>query len=260
MSPWLVPIAAEVLTTLVFVCVLFYLRKSLTRRSVAFWTILWIVRGMASLLATDFISTTERLGLVISAPLQVLFAIALVMIAMRLENQKQQLSVLNEELARLRKEAVNQIDLDPLTGLRNHSALARWMEEDRSFQGLVVVCDMDAFKLLNDNYGHLVGDEILHSVGKLVSSSIRAEDLAFRWGGDEFVIFFDSLDMEMVESRMRWIEERLQHFHIRQHGTISVHFSWGIASTVGRRLREGLDEADRLMYNAKRGRRDAIER
>lgn len=260
MSPALVPITAEVLTTLLFAGVLFYLRKSLTRRSLAFWTILWIVRGVASLFVIDFVGGPERLGLVVSAPLQVLFAIALVVIAMRLENQKQQLRVLNEELTRLRREASSQIDLDPLTGLRNRSALARWMEEDRGFQGLVVVCDMDDFKLLNDSYGHLVGDEILHSVGKLISNSIREEDLAFRWGGDEFVIFFHSLDTELVESRMRQIEERLQHFHIRQHGTIAVHFSWGITTTADRRLREGLDEADRLMYEAKRARRDGVKR
>jgi diguanylate cyclase (GGDEF)-like protein len=211
------------------------------------------------LFRSDVIGGPERLGLAISAPLQVLFAIALVVIAMRLENQKQQLRALNEELTRLRKEASSQIDLDPLTGLRNRSALARWMEEDRGFHGLVVVCDMDDFKLLNDSYGHLVGDEILHSVGKLISNSIRQEDLAFRWGGDEFVVFFHSLDMELVESRMRQIQERLQHFRIRQHGTISVRFSWGITTTANRRLREGLDEADRLMYEAKRARRDGVK-
>ena len=54
----------------------------------------------------------------------------------------------------------------------------------------MTVCDMDNFKDVNDRYGHLVGDEILRNIGNLLQSSIRHEDEAFRWGGDEFVILF----------------------------------------------------------------------
>jgi diguanylate cyclase (GGDEF)-like protein len=145
--------------------------------------------------------------------------------------------------------------LDPLTGLRNRSVLARWMDTESGFQGLVVVCDMDDFKQLNDSYGHLVGDEILKGVGKLIAGSIREEDLAFRWGGDEFVIFFHSQDTQLVEARMKKIEERLREFHIRRHGTIRVQFSWGITPIASRPLRDCLEEADRLMYEVKRARR-----
>jgi len=85
-----------------------------------------------------------------------------------------------------------------------------------------VVCDMDDFKVLNEMFGHLVGDEILRGVGHLLSKSVRDEDLAFRWGGDEFVIFFRTLDQPLVESRMLGIEERLKTFHIRQHGETTI--------------------------------------
>jgi len=115
-----------------------------------------------------------------------------------------------------------------------------------------VVSDMDDFKQINDGYGHLVGDEILHGVGKLIRSSIRDEDMAFRWGGDEFVIFFHTSETKLVESRMRKIEGHLASFRIRQHGSLPVHFSWGVTTTVGRPLRESVEEADRLMYEAKR--------
>lgn len=249
------PLIVEISTTVLFCGVLIYLRKSLTPRGLAFWISLWLVRGAASLFAMRFVGGAERLGIVLYAPLQIAFSIALVVIAVRLQSQKEQLRTLNEELARLRHESVSQLDLDPLTGLRNRLALTRWMDEQKDFPGLVVVCDMDDFKLLNDRYGHLVGDEILHGVGKLISRSIRDEDLAFRWGGDEFVIFFRTTETELVEARLRGIEEHLLRFHVRQHGTMPVHFSWGVTTSSGRPLRESLEEADRLMYELKRARR-----
>ncbi len=250
-----IPVLVEVFTTLLFCGVLFYLRKSMTRKSMAFWSVLWIGRGMVSLGVMRFITGADRFVLLLYAPLQVAFAMVLVIIAARLESQKLQLRNLNEELARLRKDAEGQLELDPLTGLHNRSALARWMEEQSSFDGLVVVSDMDDFKQINDRYGHLVGDEILHGVGKLVRSNIRETDMAFRWGGDEFVIFFHTRDAKLVDGRMRKIEGHLADFRIRQHGSLPVHFSWGVTTTAGRPLRESVEEADRLMYEAKRTRR-----
>jgi diguanylate cyclase (GGDEF)-like protein len=241
MSTGLVPIVVEVFITLLFCGVLIYLRKSMTRKTVALWVLLWVARGAVSLGA-----------MLLYAPLQILFALALVIIAVRLESQKQQLRALNEELTRLRKDAEGQLDLDPLTGLKNRSALAHWMDEQAGFDGLVVVSDMDDFKQINDKYGHLVGDEILHGVGKLIRASIRDTDLAFRWGGDEFVIFFHTREAKLVDSRMRKIEEHLASFRIRQHGAFPVHFSWGVTTTAGRPLRESVEEADRLMYESKR--------
>ncbi|HXN49609.1 MAG TPA: GGDEF domain-containing protein [Bryobacteraceae bacterium] len=252
MSTGLIPIVVEVLTTLAFCGVLIYLRKKMTRRTVALWVALWVARGAISLAALRFLAGPDRLVFLMYAPLQVAIAMALVIIAVRLESQKQQLRSLNDELARLRKDAEGQMDLDPLTGLKNRSALARWMDEQSVFDGLVVVSDMDDFKSINDKYGHLVGDEILHGVGKLIRSSIRETDLAFRWGGDEFVIFFHTRETKLVDSRMCKIEEHLANFRIREHGALPVHFSWGVTSTAGRPLRECVEEADRLMYESKR--------
>jgi diguanylate cyclase (GGDEF)-like protein len=255
MSPGLVPVAVEILTTALFCGVLLYLRKSMTAKSMAFWIFLWLARGAVSLSAMRYLAGTERVILLIYAPLQIAFSMALVVIAVRIENQREQLRSLNEELARLRKDAAGRLDIDPLTGLRNRSAMAQWMETQTGFEGLVVVCDMDDFKQINDSYGHLVGDEILHGVGKLIRSSVRDEDLAFRWGGDEFVIFFHTTDSDLVDGRMRRIEEHLEQFRIRQHGKLPVHYSWGVSATAGRPLRECLEEADRLMYEYKRARR-----
>lgn len=254
MSVWLLPIAVELAMTLLFCGVLVYLRRSLTRKGTALWLCLWTLRGAASLFALGYLSENERIALFVTAPLQVAFAMGLVVLAVRLENQKEQLRLVNDELTRLRRETAGHADVDPLTGLLNRAALTRWLDAEPDFQGLVVVCDMDDFKPLNDIYGHLIGDDILHDVGKLIRTSIRENDKAFRWGGDEFVIFFRTGESDLVDSRMRRLEEHLRNFHIRHHGSTPVGFSWGISATTGRTAKETLAEADRLMYESKRAR------
>ncbi len=161
---------------------------------------------------------------------------------------------LEAELERLRHEAARNLNLDRLTGLSNQAALARRVEEPAAFEGVAAVCDMDNFKEINDRHGHLTGDEILRNVGRLLHASIRDEDEAFRWGGDEFVILFHNQRPEVASKRMADIEARLQDFQARGLGALPISFSWGTAEANGRPLRDALEEADRNMYVRKRER------
>lgn len=174
--------------------------------------------------------------------------------AMWSESQIDRVKDLTAELDRLRRESAQSFDLDRLTGLLNQSALARRMEVSGGFDGVVVVCDMDNFKDINDSYGHLVGDEILRNIGNLLHASIRKEDEAFRWGGDEFVILFHQQNSQVARKRMEEIEGRLQEFRVRGLGALPISFSWGTADGHTRALREAMDEADRNMYTLKRAR------
>jgi len=126
------------------------------------------------------------------------------------------------------------------------------MELPSEFPGIVAVCDMDNFKDVNDRHGHLMGDEILRNIGSLLQSSIRHEDEAYRWGGDEFVILFRNQQAEVARRRMADIQTRLREFRVRGSGMLPITFSWGTADGHGRLLREALDEADRNMYALKR--------
>ena len=175
--------------------------------------------------------------------------------AMWVESQSRRVRELNSELDRVRRESLLNLDLDRLTGLLNQTALSRRMEETGPLEGVVAVCDMDDFKEINDRYGHLTGDEILRNIGHLLRASIRQEDEAFRWGGDEFVILFHNQDQAVARARMGEIQRRLQGFRVRGHGMLPITFSWGTAESAGRPLREVLDEADRNMYAFKRGRK-----
>jgi diguanylate cyclase (GGDEF)-like protein len=174
--------------------------------------------------------------------------------AMWSETQIDRIRELQSDLDQVRRESKRNTDLDRLTGLQNQAALARRIEAGVEFPGVVAVCDMDNFKEVNDRYGHLIGDEILRNIGSLVQASIRHEDEAFRWGGDEFVILFVNQFPEVASKRMRELETRLQEFRVRGFGTLPISISWGTADARGRPLRDALDEADRSMYVVKRSR------
>ncbi|MGA9623688.1 MAG: GGDEF domain-containing protein, partial [Bryobacteraceae bacterium] len=180
--------------------------------------------------------------------------LAFAAMAMWSECQIDRIRELRAELDHLRREGEQGPDLDRLTGLLNQAALARLVEDPADFEGVVAVCDMDNFKDVNDRYGHLAGDEILRSIGNLLRSSIRQEDEAFRWGGDEFVILFHNQRPEVARTRMSGIEARLREFRVRGYGALPISFSWGTADGRGRPLRQTLDEADRNMYALKRTR------
>lgn len=175
-------------------------------------------------------------------------------LAMWIENQQQRLKELGAKIERVRPEKIS-MDLDELTGLLNHAALDRRIREIPDFDGVMVVCDIDNFKEVNDRYGHLAGDEILRSIGHLFHKSIRQEDEAFRWGGDEFAILFHNQGAELVNRRMQELWHRLRVFRVRGYGVLPISFSWGLARLSGRPLREALDEADRNMYAHKSSRR-----
>ena len=82
---------------------------------------------------------------------------------------------------------------DPLTGLRNrrglHAHYERRIATLRIYEkASIIMCDIDHFKHVNDTYGHNAGDEVLKYVANLLQSSIRIDDGAFRWGGEEFIL------------------------------------------------------------------------
>ena len=174
--------------------------------------------------------------------------------AMWSETQIDRIRELMGELDRVRRDSKQSLDLDSLTGLLNQAALARRVDGAEQFEGVVVVGDVDNFKDINDSYGHLVGDEILRNVGNLLLGSIRHQDEAFRWGGDEFVILFLNQQENVANKRMGEIEARLREFRVRGFGTLPIAFSWGSSAAGGRKLREALDEADQRMYERKRSR------
>jgi diguanylate cyclase (GGDEF)-like protein len=191
-------------------------------------------------------------GVALQLAVLLLVGIAARLTALWIEGQDQRAQILAEELETLRRQSLKDADTDRLTGLLNQSALARRVEQRDPFRGVVAVCDMDNFKEINDRFGHLAGDDILRNVGQLLRASIRAQDEAFRWGGDEFVVLFFNQDEDVAKRRMQEVARRLQSFQVRGQGVVPLSFSWGTADGTDRPLRDSLDAADREMYRFKR--------
>jgi diguanylate cyclase (GGDEF)-like protein len=154
----------------------------------------------------------------------------------------------NEELRKLARSS----GVDPLTGLYNRGGLTRWAQNIEHLCGVAVVVDINDFKLVNDTYGHQAGDEVICGVGRLIRSSVRDEDFACRYGGDEFVMVFRDEALGTVRERMKSIEHRLQLFRIRNSGFKQpIRISWGAADIENSNLSGAIKLADELMYRQK---------
>ena len=168
----------------------------------------------------------------------------------------------------LREKLGDQAIRDPLTGMFNR----RYFEEtaDRELcrveqHGLgagVIMIDIDHFKRFNDNYGHDAGDFVLKKVGHLLMSGARIEDIACRYGGEEFVLLLPNAVVETVLSRAEQLREAAKELDVRYKGKMlgNLTISCGIAMFPdhGHKSSEMTEAADRALYRAKHEGRDRV--
>ena len=112
-----------------------------------------------------------------------------------------------DRISGLRKAAEN----DPMTGLLNKTTSTRRIDEvAHSGQGILMMIDLDSFKLVNDIYGHEKGDQILIKFAELLKSIMRSTDIIGRVGGDEFVAFCQNTkDERMLQERTEFLNRKL---------------------------------------------------
>jgi diguanylate cyclase (GGDEF)-like protein len=110
--------------------------------------------------------------------------------------------------------------LDGLTGVHNRRSFDRdlakvWQE---SKQGLgtfsLLMADVDYFKLYNDTYGHVAGDDALKSIASVLKESIRDEDRVYRYGGEEFAIIFNNHDLNSINNTFTRIQNEINNLNI----------------------------------------------
>ena len=162
-------------------------------------------------------------------------------------------------LLRVRLEREEQhANTDPLTGLGNsrafHATARLELERSRRFHlpFSVAYFDVDRFKRINDQFGHVVGDHVLQALADAVQGSVRQLDLVARLGGDEFVVFLPGTDMAGATVAMDKLRSRLA--GARWPGGMPVTCSIGCITfaTPPASVDELLAQADQLMYEAKR--------
>jgi diguanylate cyclase (GGDEF)-like protein len=169
------------------------------------------------------------------------------------------------ELGRLNERLVEDSRRDPLTGLRNRRALAEDLDRlaDARRRGdrphAFAICDVDRFKAYNDRLGHLAGDQALRTIAGCMRGALREGDVAYRYGGEEFVFVLRDATPEEAESvaeRVRATVAAAALPHPDGLGGI-VTVSVGVAAGAGEPS-ELLADADAALYQAKRAGRDRV--
>ena len=182
----------------------------------------------------------------------------------QLEQIEQQRNELQRDEAKLRELSVR----DPLTGLYNRRymeetfdrEIKRALRKDRSLA--VVMTDIDGFKSINDNYGHVPGDMILERVSKFLMKSVRASDVVCRYGGDEFVLILPECSLEEAVKRANAMRLEAEKVTLGEGTTVtgSITMSFGVAALPenGTTREELLQAADQALYASKRAGRNRV--
>lgn len=162
--------------------------------------------------------------------------------------------------------ALQAAKIDTLTGTNNRAAMDEMLDREvdlahrhQSAMSLLIF-DLDHFKLINDNYGHSVGDDVLRECVECANQSLRSTDTLFRFGGEEFVVILPGVNVAgaaLAAERLRSVIEK--HAFTSRQSTIPVTISIGTASiTLQDTVKTILERADTALYSAKNAGRNCI--
>ena len=174
--------------------------------------------------------------------------------------------ILSAAVVQSDREHRRDIVIDPLTGLLNRVALAQRFSEleqqaergpDGGSVGMLVG-DLDNFKRINDDHGHAAGDAALKSTSYAMRKALRAFDLLYRIGGEEFVVLLPGADLEAcstVAERLRAEVEGCS----RPGFEMSISFGAAVSRTEDMNFDELFERADRALYRAKSNGRNRVQ-
>jgi diguanylate cyclase (GGDEF)-like protein/PAS domain S-box-containing protein len=146
--------------------------------------------------------------------------------------------------------------LDKLTGLynRNHGdSVLKEAYANASANHIplnLIMCDIDHFKKINDNYGHPVGDEVLKEVAAILRKSVRSGDAVIRWGGEEFMILLMHCNQASAVELAERIRSRVENHRHDKLGQVTI--SLGLAALqTGESLKQCISRCDTALYQSK---------
>ena len=175
--------------------------------------------------------------------------------------QIQQSKASHEELEKL-------ASFDSLTGLCNRRAILRRLDEQINYarrykeELCLLMLDIDHFKKVNDQYGHLVGDEVLARVATLTQQSIRDVDVAGRYGGEEFIIILPKTNLPSALAVAERVRETIETDEIKDSEGNVFHITVSLGASS---YRQGKDKhsliscADEALYKAKESGRNQVK-
>ncbi len=160
----------------------------------------------------------------------------------------------------------NIANTDPLTGVSNRLALAEYLKIVESYPNkfsktCLMIIDIDHFKRVNDQYGHIVGDRVIVSIAEQLKQNIRSSDLIVRYGGDEFLVLIENIqinDAFQLAEDIRCIISKGQTVLPNNGGVFQVSVSIGLAVGASGWI-ELLEKADKSLLRAKAKGKNTVE-
>jgi diguanylate cyclase len=191
--------------------------------------------------------------------LEVLLGFGMVMIVM--ESTQREVEQVNRELTDAHDRLERLAQLDPLTEALNRHAFYSLFENRRpespgKASGTAVLLDVDNLKPINDSFGHSAGDAVIRAVSSAIRSTIRPEDLLFRWGGDEFLVLLFGVPETEAHRRFKQLNTILARTTIPG-APVEMTVSFGLA-VFGESLpiESAIEQADNIMYARKTARKE----
>lgn len=149
---------------------------------------------------------------------------------------------------------------DALTGLMNRrsidSYMELWMEQEVPFS--ILLLDIDHFKMVNDNYGHLMGDEMLKFLARIMLNEVRPEDVCCRFGGEEFVILLPRVQAEVAYKIAERIRMRMEFAENPINSLVTLSLGIAMFPENGNNPTTLFDRVDQALYQAKQNGRNQI--
>ncbi|MEG2781806.1 MAG: GGDEF domain-containing protein, partial [Oscillospiraceae bacterium] len=154
---------------------------------------------------------------------------------------------------------------DPLTTTYNRRFMFEFLQNEMSKSWelntplSIIMLDIDKFKRLNDNYGHLVGDEVLINLSLILKTKCRNDDIVSRYGGEEFLMIYPGVDNEIAIKRAEEIRAAVEEASLSKDVLEDVTVSIGVATyKKGMTNVKFIDEADKFLYKAKEAGRNKV--
>jgi two-component system chemotaxis response regulator CheY len=193
-------------------------------------------------------------------------------VAQRILSLEAHLRQANGDLLRMNERLLKMSRLDPLMEIGNRLAFEeKFAEYHRKAEQegrryAVVMCDMDNFKLCNDTFGHQLGDDVLRQVAAAIRERLRADDAAFRYGGEEILMLLSRQDLAGAVAAAERIRRSIEALEFRageDNRSLRVTVSCGVVcypSNPGPAFcrRDLVELADRALYQAKRQGRNCV--
>lgn len=172
-----------------------------------------------------------------------------------------ELGTIGQYASKMRGDLKNLIENDPLTTLYNRRSCNNKLKamENEKIDYSVVMCDVDWFKKINDNYGHDAGDYVLIKISQLILDNIKDCGFASRWGGEEFLLIYQ-LDYDGTKARVEQLQKAIREYDFTYgDNEIRIRMTFGVeAGHKDEHYEERVKRADNKLYIGKNNGRDQI--